>query len=198
MTMMTNKTGLAVTIALFLCISVAHVVAALDEEMSSQELSEKQETVETAQTTEQLERPQIGSDAGGGRVEGESGREVKDQRWMQDAVQDVDVPWERMIFGLFFVIVLVCVGVYLLKKFGGARFGNGQYMNVLETVPLGPDKSLALVRIGERVILLAIQKENMEKVAEFAAEDMPEPRDVERESGAGFGGILDGLMKGQK
>ncbi len=132
--------------------------------------------------------------------EAEKGAKSADQPskpWSEKGMGDVDVPWERMVIGLFFVIILVCVGVYLLKKFGGARFGHGRYMSVLETVPLSGQQNLSLVKIGDRIILLATDKEHVEKVAEFDADDLPEPKEGDAASEGRFEGILQGFMKGQ-
>lgn len=117
--------------------------------------------------------------------------------WMEQAPGDVEVPWKRMVYGLGIVIALVCFGVYVLKKVGGARFGGGQYLNVLEVVPLGNKSRLMLVQVGSSAVLLAFQGDNVERVGEFEMEHLPTPPDTEDEGEGGFATILRQVVRGE-
>jgi flagellar biogenesis protein FliO len=85
-----------------------------------------------------------------------------------------EVPWGRLVYGTTAVVGLICLGVYVLKKLGGgAAFGRGRYMDVLETRIIGRGMQLLLVRVAGRVVLLAASGETVTRVAEFKEEDLP-------------------------
>jgi flagellar protein FliO/FliZ len=115
---------------------------------------------------------------------------------MKTAPGDVEVPWQRLVYGVGIVLVLVCGGIYLLKLIGGARFGKGRYLDVVEVVPMGHKFRLVLVRIGERAVLLACKGDNVEKVGEFAADNIPVEETPDGGKAAGFANVLGDVLRG--
>ena len=82
--------------------------------------------------------------------------------------------WGRLLYGTTAVAGLICLGVFVLKKLGGgAMFGRGRYMDVLETRIVGRKVQLFLVKIAGRVVLLASNGENITSIAEFAEDELP-------------------------
>ncbi|KPK66182.1 MAG: hypothetical protein AMK73_00820 [Planctomycetes bacterium SM23_32] len=93
-------------------------------------------------------------------------------RWEVEAPR---IPWWRLITGTAAVGALICGGVYLLKRLnGGVPFTRGRYLEVIEARPIGRNLQLFLVRVADRVLLLAAANGNVARVAELDAEELPE------------------------
>jgi len=62
----------------------------------------------------------------------------------------------RLSFGLIIVIAVIGVAYAILRKASRARLPGrrGTALEVLETTPLGPNRNLHLVRVGERVLVI--------------------------------------------
>lgn len=64
----------------------------------------------------------------------------------------------RTVGALLLIIGLIVFAGWGLRKFSGSRFGaksnEGTQLTVLSTVPLGNNRSLAVVRFGERTLLI--------------------------------------------
>ena len=132
--------------------------------------------------------------SGGGPVERVEKHDATEQGspedWLKTDSGAIEIPWQRLIYGVGIVLVLICGGVYILKAIGAGRFAGGQYLDVLEVVPVGNKFRLVLVRIGERAVLLACKGENVEKVGEFAADSIPAPESPDAEGDRGFAAVL--------
>jgi flagellar biosynthetic protein FliO len=65
----------------------------------------------------------------------------------------------RVLLGLFLVVVVIGVLYYAMKRTQRGRQPGGRRtsgaIEVLETTPLGPGRNIHLVRVGERIIVLA-------------------------------------------
>ena len=79
------------------------------------------------------------------------------------------------------VLVLVCILVIFLcyyttrflgKKFSGAN--QNRVMKIIETLPMGFDRCLYLIRAGKKYFLFYSSKKGLELVSEVKIEDMPE------------------------
>ena len=79
--------------------------------------------------------------------------------------------FRRMIFMVLLVIDLGAAAIYLSKKLL-PRFTrmSGKKICVLETVHLGPRKSLHLVTIGKQMLLIGSTNENITKLADVTDE----------------------------
>lgn len=70
---------------------------------------------------------------------------------MGEVLTSIIVP----LIGILAVIALAYYGtLWLAKKYGAGS--AGKYLRVLERMPLGPDKSMALVRVGSKILLLGV------------------------------------------
>lgn len=110
------------------------------------------------------------------------------------------IPWQRLLYGTTAVAGLICLGVFALKKFGGgAVFGRGHYMHVLETRLVGRKVQLFLVKIAGRVVLLASNGENVTSVAEFGEDEFPlEEPAMQQHVENGFRTLLKNLGRGRQ
>jgi flagellar protein FliO/FliZ len=62
----------------------------------------------------------------------------------------------RLFVGLVIVIAVIGIAYAILRKASRARLPGrrGTALEVLETTPLGPNRNLHLVRVGERVLVI--------------------------------------------
>jgi flagellar protein FliO/FliZ len=80
----------------------------------------------------------------------------------------------KMISALVVVLVCIYLGVYLLKKLMGRRRGiNGQngILQVLETTYVGPKKTVSLVRVADRSVLIGVTDSQISILTELDAEE---------------------------
>ena len=85
-----------------------------------------------------------------------------------------DLPWGRVVCGTMIVIGLICLGVFLLKRFGGGVLtGRGRYMELLEVRPVARGVNLFLVRVAGRVVLLGASGDHVTQLSEFPEEELP-------------------------
>jgi flagellar protein FliO/FliZ len=90
----------------------------------------------------------------------------------------------RTLGALLVVVGLIAAGAWGLKKFGGARFGSppadAPTLKVVSSVPLGDKRSLAVVRFGQRVLLVGCAPQAMTLLAEQPLNERP-PADFDQE-----------------
>jgi len=104
---------------------------------------------------------------------------------------DYDIPWARTVGGTLFVVGLVCVGVYVVKKLDRSAFQRGRYVEVVESRAVGRKLELHLVRLAGRVILVASGEQGIARVAEFPEGELHPLQDAdERPSADGFHSLL--------
>lgn len=96
----------------------------------------------------------------------------------------------KMVGALLVVIVCIYLGIYLLKRTIGARYSNSRGTNaleIIETAGLGQRKSVSLVRVGDRSVLVGISEDRMTLLSELDAADTAAilataPEEVETDS----------------
>lgn len=78
------------------------------------------------------------------------------------------------VCGVLFIIFLAYIGTrYISKKY--AKMSSGKIIRIIERVPLGQDKMLALVSIGEKSYLLGVTGKNISSLCEFTGDEAPLP-----------------------
>ncbi|AQS59814.1 flagellar biosynthetic protein FliO [Desulforamulus ferrireducens] len=102
---------------------------------------------------------------------------------------DSEILW--LFLRLIILLPLVLGLAYVTIKYGLARTrgfspGTSRYMRVVEYMALGPKGGLALVEIGSRYYLVALQDNNITLLKEFS--DLPEPLTI---PGPGSGSMAD-------
>jgi len=84
----------------------------------------------------------------------------------------VNINWFKMIGQFFFLIVLFVVvlfaAYYVTKLIGTIQYQKyqGNNIKIIETVGISPQKSLQLVKVGNKFYLLAITKDNIVFISE--------------------------------
>jgi flagellar biogenesis protein FliO len=79
----------------------------------------------------------------------------------------------RMVISLAIILLLLAIAVYVFRRltFKGRSMGHKSgIMDVLETMNIMPGKTLALVRVQDRVLLLGIYQDGMETLTQFESE----------------------------
>lgn len=91
---------------------------------------------------------------------------------------------------LMFVFGLLGGALFLLRRWGRATT-KGHHLEVVETVALGPGKSLSVVTVGSRSFLLAATNDRISLVSELETSDLKvavDPPENNRDAGAGLDG----------
>jgi flagellar biosynthetic protein FliP len=78
-----------------------------------------------------------------------------------------------LLLALAFVLVLFGVALRLARRFAGlgGPSGAGLPAGVLQRVPLGPRQALAIVRLGERAVVVSVGEGGVRPVTELSADD---------------------------
>jgi flagellar biogenesis protein FliO len=72
------------------------------------------------------------------------------------------------------VILCIYLGIYLLKRTMGGRYSSSRGTNaleVIETACIGQRKSVTLVRVGEKSVLVGVSEDRMAPLSELNADD---------------------------
>ncbi len=88
----------------------------------------------------------------------------------------------EMLAYVLILAVLGVVGVMLYRRLGGrARLGGGRRVRTLETTHLGPQRSVHLLQVGERRLLVGSSRENVRFLADVtdATDDERAPASAE-------------------
>jgi len=87
----------------------------------------------------------------------------------------------RMVLMVLIVICLGIAGIYISKKLLPKLNLPGRRIQLAETIHLGPRKSLHLIRIGQKMLLIGCTNENItnladvtDQLADFQQEDIGE------------------------
>lgn len=75
------------------------------------------------------------------------------------------------VVSLAFVFGLLGGVLWFLRRFGAAQ-RQGRHMSVIESVPLGPGKSLSLVRVAGRCFLVGTTKDQVSTLAELSPAEL--------------------------
>ncbi len=93
--------------------------------------------------------------------------------------------WEvsKIIFYLFIVLAIIYVLAHYLKKIY-LKPSSGENMEVLEQLYLDSKKSLKLVKVNKKIMLLGVSEDKIELLAEWPEADFEIEREnnVERDS----------------
>jgi len=82
----------------------------------------------------------------------------------------------RMVSALIVVIGCIYAGLWLLKRSMGRRFssGSGRSLEVLETTAVAPKKTISLIRVGEKAVLVGVTDSGMTMLTELSPEQTTE------------------------
>ena len=87
--------------------------------------------------------------------------------------------WLNLVLRLGLVLVIIWFAIvamrWWVRRMNGATGSGGGHLHVLETRSLGPNRSLQLVRLGGRAVLLGVTAEQISPVLEI-----DDPAEVER------------------
>ena len=81
------------------------------------------------------------------------------------------------IIGLLVVFAIILLLCYYTTRFVGKKFSGGtrtKSMKILETLPLGLDRSLYLILVGKKTFLFFSSKKGLELVSEIEIEELTE------------------------
>lgn len=109
----------------------------------------------------------------------------------------------NMIAVLALVVGLIVLLGWLLRRFGGARFGgtpgSESLMKIVSTLSLGDKRSLAVIKVGQRYFLIGIAGEGLSNLSELEPEEVEkamENQNVATEEG-GFAAIFRRFSRGK-
>ncbi len=88
----------------------------------------------------------------------------------------------KMISALAVVVICVYVGLYLLKRLTGKRSGaalKNDVLEVLQTTHLGPRKTISLVKVGNRSVLVGVTEQQISTITELDSQETEEILAVE-------------------
>ena len=77
-----------------------------------------------------------------------------------------------MKIGAALAVVVICIyiGLFLLKKMMGRKYtggGQGGHMEVLESMYVAPKKTVSLIRVGDRTVLIGVTEAGVNMLTEF-------------------------------
>ncbi len=77
-----------------------------------------------------------------------------------------------MKIGAALTVVVICIyiGLWLLKRVMGRKYsggGQGGHLEVLESMYVAPKKTVSLIRVGERAILIGVTESGVNMLTEF-------------------------------
>ncbi len=86
----------------------------------------------------------------------------------------------KMLSALVIVIACIYLGIYLLKKLMGRKYGGyskDNLLQVIETTYVGPKKTVSLVRVADKAVLIGVTDNTISVLTELdeakTAEIMP-------------------------
>jgi flagellar protein FliO/FliZ len=91
------------------------------------------------------------------------------------APSSTGILWQTLS-SVLVILVLGAVGMVAVKRFLprlGRPFGGGRTVRVLETVPLGPRRSVHLLQVGGRKILVGDSQNNISMLADITDAYVP-------------------------
>jgi flagellar protein FliO/FliZ len=80
-------------------------------------------------------------------------------------------------FAILFIFCAVLFLSYVASRFLGIKAGKmlkGKNINIVESIALGLDKQLHLVKVGEKFILIATSGKNIQMLTEITPQEMGE------------------------
>jgi len=84
----------------------------------------------------------------------------------------------RVIVSLLLTVVLIAATLKVVQKFlpawAGGKAARGSFLNILAREAIGPGQSLALVRVGPKVLLVGLSDHSMNTLCEFSESEQAE------------------------
>ena len=100
------------------------------------------------------------------------------------------------------VTFVLAVGIiylsYLCSKYLGkglAKTGKSRYMRMVDQMMVGQNRTLSIVQVGDRYLLLGIGQEQVQTLAEFSEEDLVPLDGEEGEASVDFGQLFTRLAQ---
>jgi flagellar protein FliO/FliZ len=78
-----------------------------------------------------------------------------------------------MVLALLFVLALVPVAMWLLKRMGGAAPAGVAGMRVVAQLPLGPRERIVVVESGDRWLLLGVTAASINRIGTMPRGELP-------------------------
>jgi len=106
--------------------------------------------------------------------------------------------WDKMLIGLLMLGGILWGGLYLMKKLmpGGRQLFTTPAMEVLGRSHLDPQRYLALVRVGERVVVVGVSPDGIRPVTEFASpEEVAQILEIARPKSENGGNVFARLFQ---
>lgn len=108
-------------------------------------------------------------------------------------IQDSVPSLARIVVALLVIVVVIYVTVFLLRRLSGNRLGGGRgkTVQVIEHTYLAPKKSVCLLKLADRAVLIGITDASITMLTELEWDSLP-PEVVKKlaESPATFSGFL--------
>ncbi len=106
----------------------------------------------------------------------------------------------RVILVLGFVLFLIFAAIWVMKKYspGMMRGTQSRAVKVLSTTYLGPKKSLHLIEVLDRILLVGMTENSVNSLAEFTkAEEIDQLKQQKpvKAPGGGFASVLSNFMR---
>ena len=96
--------------------------------------------------------------------------------------------------GTIVLMLAVFVGAFYFSKFVSKKYqpkyGNARNIEMIERMAVGKDQSLALVKVSDRVFLLAFTAQSVTKIEEMDASLFPVNTDIEKMGDISFMSIF--------
>lgn len=99
----------------------------------------------------------------------------------------------RIGLSLLIIIGIIYISVFLMRRLSGRRTGGGRgkTIQVIEQTFLSPKKSVCLLKLADRAVLVGITEANISLLTEMAWDELPQDfLQKATEKRAGFQGFL--------
>lgn len=99
----------------------------------------------------------------------------------------------RIAVSLIVIVAIIYLTVFMLRKLSGSRFGGGKgkTIEIVEQTYLAPKKSVCLLKLADRAVLVGITEQNINMLTEFNWDDLPKQAPVQTgQMPNGFQGLL--------
>lgn len=103
----------------------------------------------------------------------------------------------QIIFAFFVAVIIIYLSYLCSKYIGKGANANrcSRYMRVIDQIPVGQDRHLAIVQIGIKYFLVGIASGQVNVLSELQEEDLIQITLPEKLSGGEFGNFKDTLEK---
>lgn len=107
----------------------------------------------------------------------------------------------QLVFAAIAVVVIIYLSYTVSKTIatGSARINAAKYMKIIDRIPVGQDRSILILQIGDKRYLVSNTARAVEILAELDPEEiveLPQERGMlEQMNGTSFKKVLDDWMK---